>query len=106
MIGFISLFVIGGVTGIMLSHSGLDIILHDAYFVVGHFHYVLSIGSVFSIITGLVYYGPHMFGSMMWEPDIMLAFMLIIVGVNMTFMPFIFTITTRKYVDYDDAHSW
>jgi len=86
-VGFIFLFTIGGVTGVMLANAGVDRSLHNTYYVVAHFHYVLSLGAVFSIFAGWYYWFPKMFGYII--PDWMgqVHFWIAFVGANMLFMP-------------------
>jgi cytochrome c oxidase subunit 1 len=101
--GFLFLFTIGGVTGIMLATIGVDVHFHDTYFVVAHFHYVMVGGTLMAIMGGIYYWFPKMFGRMVNEFWARISFVLIFVGFNVTFFPqFILGAMgmPRRYYDY------
>ncbi|MPZ92267.1 MAG: cytochrome c oxidase subunit I [Actinobacteria bacterium] len=108
-VGFLFMFLMGGVTGVFLASPPIDFATHDTYYVVAHFHYVLFGGSVFAVFAGLYYWGPKIWGRMFDERLAKLHFWLMLIGFNMTFFPMHqlgLDGMPRRYADYAADSGW
>ncbi|WP_323784290.1 cytochrome c oxidase subunit 1 [Leisingera sp.] len=107
--GFLFLFTVGGVTGVVLSQAAVDRAYHDTYYVVAHFHYVMSLGAVFAIFSGVYFYFGKMTGRQYNELGAQIHFWMFFIGANLTFFPQHFLGRQgmpRRYIDYPEGFAY